>query len=88
MSIKVIPGELNVQATNEDFNFNVGKEFNVNAGDNITIKTSAGIITINGDVVIVRSPQIELIGNLTVTGDFSVTGSHPFALEEHGVHGV
>jgi len=84
MSIKVIPGELNVQATNEDFNFNVGKEFNVNAGDNITIKTSAGIVRINGDVVIVQSPQIELIGNLTVTGNFSVSGNHPFALAGHG----
>lgn len=88
MSIKVIPGELNLQATSEDLNLNVGKKFNVNAGDNITIQTSAGFVTIEGDVVIVRAPQIELIGNVTVNGDFDVTGNHPFAEENHGVHGV
>lgn len=84
MSIKVIPGELNVQATSEDLNLNVGKQFNVNAGDNITIKTSDSIVQIIGDIVIIRAPQIALTGNVHISGNLTISGTHPFAEAGHG----
>ena len=87
MSIKVIPGELNLQATSEDLNLNVGKEFNVNAGENITIKTNIGYeVKIQGEDIIILATggTINLLGNVRIGGDLSVTGSHPFAEAGHG----
>lgn len=87
MSIKVIPGELNVQATSEDLNLNVGKEFNLNAGENITIKTGIGYeVLIQGEDVIIytQGGKINLLGNVHIGGDLTITGTHPFATAGHG----